>query len=165
MTLKLNAREVYEMAARIERNGADFYRTAAKRLPGPDVQEILEELAEMEDSHEDLFELLKSTIAPESSPEATFDCDEQSLRYLHAAADTHVFNVYEHSDALKGMDTPEDVLKTALAFEKDTVVFFVSLHELVPEELGKREVARLLREELDHVASLTARLNELQHDA
>ncbi len=53
MVMPFNADEVFEMAEQIERNGARFYRAAAKKIP--EVSQVFSDLAAMEDEHEKTF--------------------------------------------------------------------------------------------------------------
>jgi len=162
MVAKFNADKVFEMGMQIERNGREFYRRAAAGAQDAAVRRMLSSLAEMEDDHEGLFGRLKAALPKEAAPELLFDPDGTAARYLRAAADTHVFNAESaRPDDLSDCPTAEDVLRKAMEFEKDSVVFFLALKEVVPEDLGKAEVDGLIREELDHIALLSRELGRL----
>ena len=60
-----------------------------------------------------------------------------------------------------GCRRPQDVLSTALRFEKDSVVLYTTMKEVVPEKLGRDSVERSAREEISHVALLQAKLRAL----
>lgn len=56
---------------------------------------------------------------------------------------------------------PVEVLRTAMQFEKDSVVLYISMKEQVPENLGRAKVDKLIREELKHVSMLQEKLDAL----
>ena len=63
MIVNLNAFEVFEIAERIERNGAMFYRKAAEIFfDNADIRKILLEIAEMEDEHERTFSKMRRQL-------------------------------------------------------------------------------------------------------
>jgi rubrerythrin len=154
---ELDARDVFEVAMQIEQTGAEFYENYARRSRHAATRELLAELARMERKHEQQFADLRRQI-----PETPISTTQSAREHLQAAADSHVFSVYDYTDLLTGWENPEEVLRTALAFEKDTVVFFVSMHEMVPESMGRAGVARLVQEELGHVAKLSAHLEDIR---
>jgi len=54
------------------------------------------------------------------------------------------------------------VLRLALGFEKDSVVFFLGIRELVPAELGKDRIDWLIRQEMAHITDLASQLRSLE---
>ncbi|MGD2173856.1 MAG: ferritin family protein [Candidatus Brocadiaceae bacterium] len=158
-----NAGEVFEMALEIERNGERFYRQAAGAADDPEIARALDALAEMESDHAELFARLKGELPADASPAIPYDPDGDVARYLRAAADNHVFNVYrDEPQHLSEKRAAEDILGAALQFEKDTVVFFLGIREMVPPELGRSEVDQLIKEEMAHIVDLTDQLERLR---
>jgi rubrerythrin len=163
MALKYNVDEVLEMGQQIERNGRRFYVAAAGAARNEQVKALLQRLADMEARHEVLFGQMRAEAAQEGIPHAEFDPDFEVGRYLQCAADSHVFNVHKDlSEKLTGRETPQQVLKTALGFEKDTVVLFLGIKELVPAELGKSRMDTLIKEEMSHIVDISSQLHALQ---
>ena len=105
---------------------------------------------------------MRAELSEEEKERVIIDRDDQAAMYLQAAADTHVFNLNEISDLLKGNESPLEVLQIALGFEKDTIVFFLAMRELVPESLGKGKVDKIIHEEMNHVAVITKHINEIE---
>ncbi|MHC4479718.1 MAG: ferritin family protein [Planctomycetota bacterium] len=166
MAVSFNADEVLEMALQIERNGGRFYRRAAEQAQDPGVKQILAELAEMEADHEDLFAQLQASLSEGAAPPLDYDPNADAALYLQAAAESHVFNVRrEGPDVLSGLGGPREVLKKAIEFEKDSVVFFLGLKEMVPEGLGRQDVDELIKEEMSHITMLSEALERLGGDA
>ena len=77
MGMPFNADEVFEMAEQIERNGAKFYRAAAKKFPS--LRDVLLELAAMEDDHEKTFAAMRGQLSAGEPAigEPVFDPDDQ----------------------------------------------------------------------------------------
>jgi rubrerythrin len=163
MAIHYNAREVFEIGIQIERNGARFYRLAADRARDTRVKDTFLRLARMEDDHERLFGNLLSRLPPDAGPVDGYDPDEQAVRHLHAAAGTHVFNVRGGApQRMGGMTTPQEVLRAAMEFEKDSIVCFLGMRDMVPENLGRAHIEALISEEMDHIATLAEQYGSLQ---
>lgn len=118
--MPFNADEVFEMAEQIERNGARFYRAAAKKIP--EVHQVFSDLAAMEDEHEKTFADMRAELSGIEVDPPVFDPDGQAQMYLRAMADEHVVNVKtDPVEQLAGKETPEEVLKMAIGLEKDSI--------------------------------------------
>ncbi len=155
MGIPFNADEIFEMAEQIERNGARFYRRAAGGNVDPRNRRLLLDLASMEEEHEKIFASMRADLALEKPRTAVLDPDGQAALYLRAIADGHVFDVKADPTGLStGKETMEDVLRMAMGMEKDSIVFYVGMKELVPERLGKNRIDGIIKEEMAHLASL-----------
>jgi rubrerythrin len=152
MALDFNADEIFEMAEQIEKNGAIFYRKAAENVTGEE-KDFLLELAKMEDDHEVTFKGLRKELSLKQKESNTFDPDDDAPQYLKALADSRVF--FE-----KDLDpkTMKDILKAAIGAEKDSIVFYLGMKELVPEKLGKAKIDDIIKEEMSHIKLLSTRL-------
>lgn len=157
MNYDFNANEVLIMAQKIEQNGAKFYRDAAEKIDAADSKELLLELAAMEDDHEKTFIELQKTLTDKEKESQTFDPDNEAVLYCKSLADMRVF--FE-----KEIDTTslKDVLKSAIVAEKDSIVFYLGMQDLVPESLGTDKISAIIKEEMKHIRILTAKLKELK---
>ena len=163
MAIAFNADQALAMAEQIERNGRRFYIRAAQIVAEGDVHRLLLDLAEWEKGHETLFAALRADLTEEEKKATTFDPDGEAELYLQAMADAHVFNVSEDPAALlSGDETPEQLLNTALGFERDSILFFTGLARLVPKRLGRDKVEAVTQEEVGHVAYLKRQLQRLE---
>jgi rubrerythrin len=154
---KFNSKVVLEMAENIEKNGYTFYRQAADEVTDPEIKPFLLELAEMEVGHEKLFTAMKTKLSDKESEDIVFDPYDEAALYIQALADTRVF--YE-----KTIDTSsaEEVLKAAIEAEKESIVFYLGMKELVPEEAGKSTVDDIIREEMKHIQIISKKLLALK---
>ena len=157
MSIDFNADEVFEIAEQIERNGARFYRNVAQKVADNDKKQLLTDLAVMEDEHEQTFKDLRSKLSLDEKVQTTFDPEGESERYLRALADTRIF--YE-----KEVDTTsmEEILKSAITAEKDSIVFYLGIKEVVPAHLGKQKLDDIIKEEMGHISLLSNELMELK---
>ena len=157
MGIDFNADEVFEIAEQIERNGAKFYRNVAEKIADTNKRQLLTDLAEMEDEHEQTFKSLRSELSLDEKIQTTFDPEGQSESYLRALADTRVF--YE-----KEVDTTslEEILKSAITAEKDSIVFYLGMKDVVPAHLGGQKLDDIIKEEMGHISLLSKELMELK---
>ena len=160
MGMPFNADEVFGMAEQIERNGAKFYRTAAKKFP--ELSKLLTDLAAMEDEHEKTFAAMRAELSGTEAVPPVFDPDGQAQMYLRVMADGHVFDVKaDPTGQLADTKTPEELLKMAIGVERDSIVFYVGLKESVSRKAGKDKVEAIIKEEMGHIVTLTQKLEAL----
>ena len=153
MMYDFNADEVFEMAQQMERNGANFYTTAAESVKDDDAKTMLLELASMEVDHEKTFTKLRSDLSEAARAGTVFDPHGESALYLKSLVDTRVF--FE-----KEIDTTslEAILKAAITAEKDSIVFYLGMKDAVPENLGKARLDAIIKEEMGHIKMLSNKL-------
>lgn len=161
MGMPFNADEIFEMAEQIERNGAKFYRAAAKKLPV--LSDVLLDLAAMEDEHLKTFSEMRTELSAAEHEPLVFDPNGEALMYLRVMADGHIFNIKaDPAELMIGKDTPEDILETAIGIEKDSIAFYVGLKEGVSRKAGKDKVDAIIRQEYGHIATLGQKMAELK---
>ena len=162
MSIYFNADEIFEMGIQIETNGQKFYELVAKNTSETSVQKLFLDLSRWESSHIELFQKLRQRLPDSAKRGQIFDPNQELHLYIKATADSHVF--------LKNKDIPElaskcktslEALDLAIAFEKDSVVFYTTMKKLVPESLGKVEMDTLIDEEISHIFILTQKKRDL----
>ena len=157
MSIDFNADEVFEIAEQIERNGAKFYRKAAESVSDSDKKEFLINLAEMEDDHEKIFKSMRAELSQNEKMITTFDPEGDSEKYLRALADTRIF--YEKDIKTTSLD---EIFKSALTAEKDSIVFYLGMKEVVPKHLGRERLDEIIKEEMSHIRFISDKLLELK---
>jgi len=161
MGMPFNADEVFEMAEQIERNGAKFYRAAAEKFP--EVNQLLLELAAMEDKHEKTFAAMRTELTGTEAEPIVFDPDDQAQLYLQAMADEHIFHLKsDPANQLGNLDTPDEVLKMAMGLERDSIAFYTGLKESVSRRAGKDKIDDIIKEEMNHIAILSQKMGALK---
>jgi len=160
--MPFNIDEILAVAVQIERNGAAFYRKAAEGTADEELRKLLLELAEMEDGHLEVFSRMREELTDRDKESTAFDPNGQAELYLRAYASGKIFDAQlDPVERLGSLGSPEEVLKFALDVEKDSVVYYTGMRDLVPERLGKDKVDGIIGEEMKHVALLSVRLAEL----
>ena len=143
MGIIFNADEMFATAEQIERNGQNFYRAAAEKVAEAGAKKLLLDLADWE--------------AHVADPQG------EAELYVQAMANGHVFFVNDDPTLLlEGKQKPEDFIAVALDFERDTILFFLGMKDLVPARLGTDKVDQIVREEMRHVAFLKKEIGRLE---
>ena len=165
MSYYFNADEIFEMAEQIERNGAKFYSGASEKATSPDVRKLLLDFAAMEKNHEKLFANMRADMLKQgqaATVDPVFDPEGEAGLYLRAMADGHIFDVRANpGEDLTGEESMEDIFRLAIGREKDSVVFYVGMKDMVSERLGKDKIDGIIKEEMSHVTILSRELAKL----
>ncbi|MFH2058729.1 MAG: ferritin family protein [Pseudomonadota bacterium] len=155
MPNEFNANDIFEMAIKIEQNGAIFYRDAAQHLDKENQKSFLLELAAMEDAHELTFSSMQKELNEDAMASTTFDPDDENALYLKALADTKVFFKKEEPD-----NTFKSILGCAIQAEKDSIAFYLGMKELIPKKSGQSKIDDIIKEEMKHIRLLADKLSE-----
>ncbi|MGQ9484667.1 MAG: ferritin family protein [Desulfosoma sp.] len=153
-----NAVEVLKMAVRIEENGARYYRRAMELQNDRQLREILQDLAEDESRHGKWFEEMRQRLSAQEGEERWVR--EVSGDLLQSMIGDQTFSLKEVDPAQ--LDSVEKILETALAFEKDSILFYEMLTGFMDEGESARALQEILDEEKRHVAVLETRLKALR---
>ncbi len=167
MSFDFNADEIFEIACRIERNGAKFYRQMSEEISNALVQKMLLDFAAMEEAHEKVFNLMRKDLSEHEKEATVFDPEGETALYLHAMADLHVFdNEAEEdfvlSDAMSEKAKTTKILRAAINREWGSIALYLGMKDLVPEDLGKEKIDVIIKEEMKHVRFLTNSLTSLK---
>ncbi len=151
-----NADEILRIAVTIEENAEAFYTQAAARVSDEEAQGIFRELASWEKGHIGLFAAMRARFAEAQQGVHFDDPDGEAASYLQAIADGKIFDIRKAPAELANLpDDPLAILETAIAREKDAVIFYLTLKGMVPENLGRDEVQQVISEEISHVRYLS----------
>ena len=144
--------EVVNIAIGVERRGAAFYDTLGRSSQNVATRETFENLAQMEHGHIAVFQKLSGQIKPTkvSGEEA-----EELAAYFKALMDNAVFSddLASHS-LLDDVNTDDEAIDTAMEAEKDSILFYYQLKEIV--DTGAFNVIdQIISEEKDHLRQLS----------
>jgi len=163
MVTGFNADEILEMAIRIEENGALFYRKVAGLQSDAKNREFLENLAAMEDGHRQTFAEMRNTLTEKEKKGRVFDPQGELSLYLSAMADTQGGEGSPSAvDSLTGDETLEEILNIAIGLEKESILFYLGLKDMVPPKYGQDKIDEVIREERKHIAQLTSVLGKIR---
>ncbi len=162
MSFEFNADEILEMAEKIERNGARFYRKAAELVKNAAISKLLQDLAAWEDGHERVFATVRADLAHQERESRVFDPEHETSMYLRAMADGHVFDArVDPADTLTGSESAEDILRMAIGQEKDSIVFYTGLKEMISQAAGRERIEAIIKEEMGHIGFLNREIAAL----
>ncbi|MFH0977353.1 MAG: ferritin family protein [Spirochaetota bacterium] len=157
MAFNFNAEEIFRIAEQIEKNGADFYKKASEKISDSHFKKLLADLSSMETEHLKIFTTMHSLLTEKEKEPTVFDPMDESLLYLKSLADMEVF--YKKELDFSSMKT---ILMTAIDMEKDSIVFYAGMKDLVPEQLGKDKLDNIIGEEKKHVRLLADQLKNFK---
>jgi rubrerythrin len=146
------ASQALEMALQIEENGEAFYKAAADSTDDAEVAGLFQELAARERRHYEIFEDMAKTVGPPPEPAGEAVGDYAS--FLRAALDNAVFEGPDK--ALRIAEEARDrdaALRAAMGFEKDTMLFYYDLREMV-DETDRATITDIINEEKQHLRRL-----------
>lgn len=141
-----NAADVIASAVEIERRGFAFYEQAAVAADQIEDREFFTFMAKEEKRHEKIFEAMLTRAGGLALPAGS---DEgEYLEYVDLLLDSHCLFMPGQKEALQ-----RDPLHQAVAFEKDTILFFTAMRHLVaPSEVAAIDAC--IQEEQRHLRLL-----------
>ena len=158
-----NAEEVFLMAEKIEQNGAIFYRLGAKRFADhPSLARLLERLAAMEDQHEHSFARQREGFFGERESYGYAEHVDMAADYLQALVREKVFVLSrDPAKLMAGVTSAQELLELAIGREKDSILYYVCMKEMVSQDVDRERIDLIIREEMSHVTLLEAEQRRL----
>lgn len=165
MIYGFNASEVFQIAIDIEENGKRFYEKAMDFVDNSDLKELLASLAQEEVEHLKRFTELKAQLPKAAAEDTIWDPEHEMNLYLQMMADMHVFRSdFDVEKELSQVKDPGDVLKLGIQFEKDSIIFFLTMQDATEENKGRELIGQLVNEEKEHLNKLCLELGRLTAD-
>ncbi|HJX60939.1 MAG TPA: ferritin family protein, partial [Dehalococcoidia bacterium] len=155
--------EVLEIAQLLEGNGARFYRRASQAFTDSPGRGLLLDLAIAEDEHEKAFAAMRAELSSRERQRGLDDPYTRAVAYLRGMVDGRLFDVKaDPSEQLTGKETTEEIIRTAIGLEKDAIIFYLGVKEMVAEGPGKQRIDAIIKGEMGHIASLNDALASLR---
>lgn len=155
MAVFFQAAEIAEAAVSIEQKGQTFYTRAAQAAKNPDAKDFFLFFAKEEARHEDIFQQLKDRLGKIELP--AWSTSEEYSTYLQALIDSHSIFSPDLEKRLAEAGSEAEAIRLAMGFEKDTILFFMEMRELVPDS-EKKFVLQCIEEERSHLRQLAKML-------
>ena len=151
----LTADEIIEIAMRLEERGETFYNAAAGKAASANVKALFKDLAIQEQHHRHAFQQMGRGVVELVLTDELWD---HFQAYTNALLQQSFFAKPEGalSQSVEAMDERE-ALQAALSFEKETLLFFHELREVV-KGTGRQVVERIVQEEKQHIRRLSGML-------
>jgi rubrerythrin len=151
--------EVIEMAVKTEQTGQKFYSQVAKKTKSKILAQLFNFLASEELKHEKTYKKLYNIIKddPRAMP---YNLDEMGL-YLQAITDSKFFLSSDKAlNSISKVKTPKALLDYAIQFEKETMLFYLEILNMINEK-NKPIVDRIIIQEKHHIRKLTSMKQEV----
>lgn len=155
---KFSGEEIVRLAVDIEKQGQKFYEIAATKIDDPEVKEMFEFLAQEESQHINDFKALGDSLSGDFTPNESYVGEYSD--YIKALIDNHVFNHNNIEKFLENLSSASEALAIAFRFEKDSILIFQELCNVVNEE-GKKIVDELVEQEKQHIRKLSSKASSL----
>jgi rubrerythrin len=151
----LTGDEVIEIAVHLEESGEAFYNAAAEKATTPGVKALFEDLAVQEQYHRRAFQQMgHDGVQFALSPEQW----DEFQAYTDALLKQSFFAKPENALNLAAQAEDErSALQAALDFEKEAMLFFYELQNVVRAP-SQQTVERIIQEEKQHIRRLSAML-------
>jgi rubrerythrin len=149
-----HANEIAKAAVEIERKGYAFYRKVAELAQNDETRQLFEYLAGEEHKHEAIFQSLYDRLGEIELP--AWSTQDEYGEYLDALITSHALFTSGLAEKYMSQAQDEDTaIRMAMAFEKDTILFFMEMRELTPDS-EKAAVQQCIDEERLHLRRLRA---------
>jgi rubrerythrin len=146
-----SADELLEMALKIEEDGEKFYTYLSEKFEDPRKKEFFSYLASQEKEHAETFKGLSKGLVEEKDPIFW----EEASKYIRSVVENKIFpSLQDMKEKSENMNL-NDILDFAISIEKETVIFYEELYDLVREKKSKEILSKIIREEVSHVRKLS----------
>ena len=141
--------EVIEQAVQTEKLGYEFYTAMAEKFKNDKkLNKLFETLAAKELRHKKTFSELKDIVGDEEP----YGWEDVS-NYLRVIVESEFFLGKNKSlPSLKNIKTIDDAVKFAIGFEKETLLYYHTLRDVIRE---KDIVDEIINEEREHIMWLS----------
>jgi rubrerythrin len=156
------ATDIIEMSLELEKSGEGFYRSVASKTSTEAVSALFNSLADAELEHYATFEALSKTIW--ATPPMLAEEWTQYMLYLQSTIQSVFFQGADKALALAEQVTDEkEALRMAMGFEKETLLFFYDLRDMVSDS-DRAVMSRIIQEEKTHLKELGEALRSLKEN-
>lgn len=141
--------DILDLAIQIEKNGEMVYRKAAQGTSRKSLASFFESLANEEVRHARWFSDLKEKVNKTTDDPRL---EEMGKKVLQGILGDQTFSLKEAG--LEDMEEVEDVLKAAIEYEEDTVLFYEMIRSFLDDKETLRHLDVIIEEENNHIRRL-----------
>jgi rubrerythrin len=153
MGVFFSGEELVRIAVRTEETGFAFYRMAQEKAKSCGMKELFKHLGDQELVHREKFLKLAEGMRNSAQPGEPDDRGEVDL-YIKAMTEGSLFHGGDKNIVMASKASEESsAVDFAIGFEKDTLLFFYQLEELV-HSIHKPMVQAVINEEKEHIRRL-----------
>ncbi|NIP28043.1 MAG: hypothetical protein GWN94_24790 [Phycisphaerae bacterium] len=160
MATEFNADQVFQIAVRIQENGAEFYEEMAKRFRETGRRGLCSELGSWRAERAKTLAEEEKRFREKYGLPVPSGRDDYIMSHPSEMADLAVFSHDQyHSKALTGKESWEEILKDAIGRSEEVIVFFQGLKGFAQDAFTKKNLDKILEEENNYIKKLRARAN------
>ena len=152
MGILLSGADIIDLAVQTEAQGEAFYREAASRADSQEARDLFTYLADQELQHKQVFTRLGDAIVVTELAPSEW---QEALDYIQATVSQTFFSDGAPIRSIPAGSSVGDMIKRAIAFEQQTLLFFYTLRDLV-QPANRKLVDSIVAEERSHVRRLAA---------
>lgn len=141
--------EIIDLAIQIEENGEKVYRKAIDKVPNPSLSSLLQWLADEEAEHISWFNELREFA---NSTPIDPQLEELGKNILRSVVGEQSFSLDEAD--FSRIDTVKELLRFAIEFEKDTILFYEMIQTFVQDHETLDQLKEVIEEETRHIGLL-----------
>lgn len=144
-----SAKEIIDIALKIEQNGEAVYRKAVKNLDSPELSECLLWMADEEARHMAWFEEFQASL--------TNDGDRMTVDEMSSGALAGILG--DQSFTLQDIDFSQlteisNLIDIFIEFERDGILFYEMLRTFIKEPKALDPLDQIIQEEYQHIEIL-----------
>jgi len=144
----LKPAEIIDFAITIEEMGYRFYVESLKNVKHPDIISFFQVMADEEFQHKNTFQRIKEDIG-DYRPAESFPGEYR--QYMTDFLQAHsLANRARLEEKIQAVKEPLDAIRTALDFERDSIVFFAQLKRMVKDH-HRDLIEEIIQEEVTHI--------------
>jgi rubrerythrin len=143
------AKEIIDLAIKLEKNGEAVYREAIQKVANPGLVPLLEWMADEEVKHANWFAELKQGL--ETKNENPF-AEEMSRELFNEMLGEKNFSLKEID--FSTLDDSDDLIQIFIEFEKDSIIFYEVLKPFVDDPVARESLQKIIDEEKRHIEHL-----------
>jgi rubrerythrin len=151
----IGVNELFQIAMKVERNAANFYKKAADLCDNVRVSELFRRLQSWECEHLSAIDEMYNKLTQQSSDTGKHLPGKIETSEAVLMAGLAVFGIHpDPSDELSGSENCLEAMNLALRKEKDTIVFLNGLKEFITDPEARRDVDLIVDEEIQQIGHL-----------
>ncbi len=143
--------DLFDIAVKMEENGKNVYSNALKHTGNRDLKSLLQWMIDEEDRHSKWFANQQAFL-----PKGSDDLQVMLPDVLKEMMGENSLSLDEVD--FSTITTPEQMIKTFIMFENDTILFYEFLENFIESSEVKQGLQNIINEESAHVKKLNAML-------
>ncbi|MBN2271680.1 MAG: ferritin family protein [Sedimentisphaerales bacterium] len=161
METKFNVFEIFQIAEKIEHDGAKFYLRAAELFDDSERRDIFYKLANWKARHEKALAQRRKLFSEETGQFGTFDPDNYVLSHPHVMASLAEFATKASLHRqMTGHEGKKEIFETAISRSKQAIVFYRGLKDFTKDPESRNTIEQIIDEEKKNIRLMLEELGQ-----